>query len=151
MKKRLLVALLMLCLAFAFSACGNDAKDNNQNVNNENNENKDENNNENNDENNNEDEGNNEEVNDGKVVYTVVVTDEDGNPIAGAMVQVCNEGNCFAPVTTNEEGVAEFRLEESDEYKAKLLTNPAGYEAVETDYVHFDGETEITLTVTPVE
>ena len=141
------MAVLMLCMVFAFCACGNNAGENNQqNVNNENKE--DENNNENN---NNEDEGNNEEENDGKVVYTVIVTDEDGNPIAGAMVQVCNEGNCFAPVTTNEEGVAEFRLEESDEYKAKLMTNPAGYEAVETDYVHFDGETELTLTVKPVE
>ena len=150
MKKRLLMAILMLCMVFAFAACGNNAGENNQqNVNNENNENKeDENNNENS---NNEDEGNNEEENDGKVVYTVIVTDEDGNPIAGAMVQVCNEGNCFAPVATNEEGVAEFRLEESDEYKAKLMMNPAGYEAVDTDYVHFDGETELTLKVTPVE
>ncbi len=147
MKKRFLMAVLMLCMVFAFCACGNNAGENNQqNVNNENKE--DENNNENN---NNEDEGNNEEENDGKVVYTVIVTDEDGNPIAGAKVQVCTEKGCLAPVTTNEEGVAEFRLEESDEYKAILFENPAGYEAVETDYVHFDGETEITLTVTPVE
>ena len=139
------MAVLMLCMVFAFAACGNkggDANDDNKpNVENE------ENNNENNE---NENEGN-EDVEDGKISYFVTVTDEDGNPIAGAMVQVCNEGNCFAPVTTNEEGVAEFRLEESDEYKAKLMTNPAGYEAVETDYVHFDGETELTLTVKPVE
>ena len=148
MKKRLLMAVLMLCMVFAFAACGNNNAGNtdNEGTNNEQNANDDANNDANQD--NNDDAS--DDANDGKITYTVIVVDEDGNPIAGAMVQVCDEGNCFAPTTTNAEGVAEFRLEQTNEYKTKLLTNPEGYEAVDTDYVHFDDKTEVTLTVKPV-
>ena len=90
-------------------------------------------------------------VEDGKIVYKVTVVDEGGNPVANAMVQVCDDATCFAPAPTNADGVAEFRLAEMDGYKTKLVTNPAGYEAVETDYVSFEsGKTEVTLTVKAV-
>lgn len=56
--------------------------------------------------------------------YTVTVQDEDGNPVAGAMVQLCLE-SCF-PSMTNESGVAMFDLEEAD-YKVSFITLPAGY------------------------
>lgn len=145
--KKIFVAILMLCMVMSFCACGgSDNGTDNENKENVGSENKDNEGTENNDD------SQEENEDDGKVLYTVTVVDEEGNPIAGAMVQVCDEGNCYAPTTTNDEGVAEFRLAESDEYKAKLLTNPEGYEAVDTDYVHFDeGSTEVTLTVKPVE
>lgn len=147
MKKRLLTLILMMCMVFAFCACGNNNTTNgdNDNVNNEQNDNNDD------AQNNENEDDNSDETEDGKVTYTVTVTDEDGNPIAGAMVQVCDEGNCFAPVVTDDNGVATFSLVESSEYKTKLLTNPEGYEAVDTDYVHFEDGTEVTLTVKPVE
>lgn len=79
---------------------------------------------------------------DGKVVYKVTVVDESGNPVAGTMVQVCTDETCFAPVTTDENGVAEFRLEEADGYKTKLITGS------DDDYVYFEaGSTEATITV----
>lgn len=56
--------------------------------------------------------------------YTVTVQDEEGNPVAGAMVQLCLD-TCF-PSMTNESGVAQFNLEEA-EYKVSFITLPAGY------------------------
>ena len=42
-------------------------------------------------------------VDDGKVTYTVTVKDADGNPVSGAMVQICKE-TCF-PTMTDANGV----------------------------------------------
>lgn len=83
---------------------------------------------------------------DGTVLYTITVVDTDGNPIAGAMVQMCMD-TCF-PGVTNENGVAEFRVAEAD-YKVSFLTLPAGYTySTEEEEFHFaDGSTEITLTL----
>lgn len=79
---------------------------------------------------------------DGKVVYKVTVVDESGNPVAATMVQVCTDETCFAPVTTDDNGVAEFKLEEADGYKTKLLTGS------DEDYVYFEtGSKEATITV----
>ena len=83
-----------------------------------------------------------ENVDDGKIEYTVTLVDANGAPVAGQMIQVCNAETCFAPVVTDENGVATFRLEESNEYKAKLLTDS------DDAYVYFEaGSTELTLTV----
>lgn len=85
-------------------------------------------------------------VDDGKVTYTVTVVDENGNPIAGAMVQLCLE-SCM-PAVTNESGVAEYRVEEAH-YKVSFLTVPAGYELTteETNFYFEDGSYEMTLTL----
>ena len=139
MKKKLVTAMLMLCLAFSLVACGGDGaskdtqKENTQNSQqDEGQANKDT-----------ENDKNSENVDDGKIEYTVKLVDANGNPIANTMVQVCNASTCFAPVATDANGVAVFRLVESNEYKAKLMT--AGEDA----YVHFEaGATELTLTIT---
>ena len=52
-----------------------------------------------------------ESVDDGKLAYKVIVVDEAGNPMAGAMVQIC-EGTACNPGVTNAEGVAEIRAVE---------------------------------------
>lgn len=85
-------------------------------------------------------------VDDGKVLYTVTVVDENGAPIAGAVVQMCMD-TCI-PGVTNESGVAEFSVEEAD-YKVSFLTLPAGYTySGDAQEFHFeDGSTEITLTL----
>lgn len=83
-----------------------------------------------------------EKEDDGKIEYKVTLVDASGNPVAGQMIQVCNAATCFAPVATDANGVATFRLEESNEYKAKLLT------ASDDAYVYFEaGSTELTLTM----
>lgn len=83
-------------------------------------------------------------IDDGKVTYTVKVVDEGGNPIAGAMVQLCKE-TCL-PGSTNAEGVAEFKVVE-DEYKVSFMTMPAGYEAEATEFYFEAGSYELTITL----
>lgn len=136
MKKRLVTAVLMLCLALSLVACGGNAGDTEKN-NTENTQqddaqaNKDT-----------EKESESENVDDGKIEYKVTLLDANGNPVAGQMIQVCDESNCFAPAATDANGVATFRLVESNEYHAKLLT------AADDAYVYFEeGKTELTLTM----
>ena len=80
---------------------------------------------------------------DGQVLYTVKVLDTEGNPKAGAYVQVCLEACVFQ--VTDAAGNAYFCLEEAD-YKVTLMddgTAPAGYVAKEH---HFEsGSHEMTL------
>ena len=81
---------------------------------------------------------------DGKVTYTVKVTDEDGMPIANAMIQLCKDA-CI-PGRTDENGTAEFRLPE-DSYKVSFLTLPEGYTYAEeeTEFYFESGDTELTV------
>ena len=87
-----------------------------------------------------------EVVEDGKVNYTVTVVDEAGNPIAGALVQLCNE-SCF-PSATGEDGVAKFSLVDA-KYKVSFLTLPAGYtySGEEQEFYFEDGAVDITITL----
>ena len=89
-----------------------------------------------------------EVVDDGKVDYTVTVVDEEGNPIAGALVQLCKE-SCF-PSVTGEDGVAKFSLVEED-YKVSFLTLPAGYtySGEEQEFYFENGAVELTITLKP--
>ncbi len=86
-----------------------------------------------------------ESVDDGKLAYKVIVVDEAGNPIAGAMVQIC-EGTACNPGVTNAEGVAEIRASEGN-YEAKMLAMPAGYTyATEQEvFAYGAGEQEVTI------
>lgn len=83
-------------------------------------------------------------------VYTVKVVDDAGNPIVGAMVQICSE-NCY-PGVTNEEGIASFSVVE-DTYKVSFISIPAGYaltgDAPEIYYE--EGAKDITITLTAAE
>lgn len=80
----------------------------------------------------------------GMAVYTVKVVDEGGNPVASAMVQICKD-SCV-PGMTDAEGVATFTVAE-DDYKASMLTMPAGYEYAEEveEYYFEDGAYEVTI------
>ena len=85
----------------------------------------------------------------GMVQYTITVVDEGGNPIAGAMVQMCKD-SCI-PGMTDAAGVASFTMAE-DGYKVSFLTMPAGFELVdETSEFYFEsGSTEMTITLKAV-
>lgn len=85
----------------------------------------------------------------GMAVYTITVVDEGGNPIAGAMVQMCKD-SCI-PGMTDANGVASFTMAE-DDYKVSFLTMPAGFELVdETSEFYFEsGSTEMILTLKAV-
>lgn len=83
---------------------------------------------------------------DGTAGYKVTVVDEEGNPIAGAMVQICMD-TCY-PGVTDASGVATFDVEEAD-YKVSFLSLPSGYtySTEEQEFYFEDGSTEITLTL----
>ena len=83
-------------------------------------------------------------VSDDKVTYKVTVTDENGNPIAGAMIQMCKDA--CVPGVTDAQGVVEYKLAE-DTYKVSFLAVPTGYSyANETTEFYFEsGSTELTI------
>lgn len=78
--------------------------------------------------------------------YVVTVVDEDNAPVVGAWVQLCLEA--CVPAMTDENGVANFYLEEND-YKVGFTVMPAGYEYVdEQDAWYFaDGENTMTIVI----
>lgn len=88
------------------------------------------------------------EPDDGKVIYTVKVVDEGGNPVSGAMVQICKE--ICLPGLTNAEGVAEFNVVEDSEYKVSFVNVPAGFEGAEEAYYFEAGSFELTITLKAV-
>ena len=83
-------------------------------------------------------------VDDGKVTYIVVVEDETGAPIPGAMVQLCKDA--CVPGVTDESGCASFNLPE-DDYKVSLMTMPAGYDysTEETEFYFEDGKYALAI------
>lgn len=91
-----------------------------------------------------------EAVDPGLTTYSITVVDEEGTPIAGAMVQICME-TCY-PGVTNESGVAQFSVQEAD-YKVSFLSLPAGYTySTEEDTFYFEsGSTEMTITLKAAE
>ncbi len=76
--------------------------------------------------------------------YTVTIVDQDGNPIPGAMVQLCKD-TCF-PGVANEQGIATFQVPEAD-YKVSFLSLPEGYTySTEEQEFYFEaGSTEMTI------
>lgn len=77
--------------------------------------------------------------------YKVTVVDEAGNPIVGALVQLCKDTTCV-PGVTDTNGVAVYNLGE-DSYKVSFLKLPEGYTYTteETDFYFADGSKELTI------
>lgn len=91
-----------------------------------------------------------EPADDGMVDYTVTVTDESGNPIAGALVQLCMD-TCY-PGVTDESGVASFHVAEAD-YKVSFLSLPEGYtySGAEEEFYFDAGSTALTIVLKAAE
>lgn len=54
-------------------------------------------------------------------VYTIMVVDENGDPLANVPVQVCLGDVCLIPVPTNADGIVEKVLDEApSEYTVKI-------------------------------
>ncbi len=85
-----------------------------------------------------------EPADDGKTTYTVTIQDENGNPIPGAMVQLCME-TCI-PGVADANGVATFQVAEAD-YKVSFLALPAGftYSGDAQEFYFEAGSTEMTI------
>ncbi|MBO5867455.1 MAG: hypothetical protein J6Q54_00935 [Oscillospiraceae bacterium] len=83
----------------------------------------------------------------GKAVYTVKVVDEGGNPVVGAMVQLCLEA-CI-PSITDAEGVATYTVDEAN-YKVSFVAMPEGYTSDVTEFYFDAGSYELTITLKAV-
>lgn len=82
-------------------------------------------------------------VADGKVTYTVTVTDESGNPIPGAYLQLCLE-SCM-PCVTNAQGIATWPNFDEADYKVSFMTLPEGYSSDVNEFHFEDGSYEMTI------
>ena len=79
------------------------------------------------------------------VIYKVTVVDENNAPLAGAMIQLCNDGLCGMPGFTDANGVATFEYDEPDNYTVKVtLTGYTG----EAEYTFPADSTELTVQLT---
>ena len=70
--------------------------------------------------------------------YTIRVVDQNGNPVKGAMVQMCESAEvCLTPILTDANGEAVYTQPEK-EYKAAITNLPDGYESTTTGYTYFE-------------
>lgn len=134
--KKILSVLLLLCLALSLCACGeSDAQTTTEHVTTEP-----------------VTEKTTEKitVDDGMATYKVTVTDEGGNPVSGAFVQICLN-DCF-PGSTDANGVATFSRPEAEGYKISFISMPAGYEysGEETEFYYEGDSKEMTITLKAV-
>lgn len=85
-------------------------------------------------------------------VYTVKIVDEAGNPVVGAMVQICQGETCMPGPLSGSDGTVTFQVEEAD-YKVSFLGGvPGGYEysTEETEFYFEDGSYEVTIVLKAV-
>ena len=83
-----------------------------------------------------------------KVTYTVTVKDQNGDPVEGAAVQMCDDKGCKMPAATNAEGVVTFTYDPSN-YHITIVECPEGYTADPEQAFYFEGEaTELTVEIT---
>ncbi len=80
-----------------------------------------------------------------KIEYVITVKDTEGDPVVGAMVQICKD-TCL-PGSTDADGVAKFTVTETG-HKVSFLTLPSGYAYVDEDITEWyfeDGSYEMTI------
>lgn len=80
-------------------------------------------------------------------IYTVKIVDEGGNPVVGAMVQMCQGETCMPGPLSDATGTVTFQVAEAD-YKVSFLGSvPAGYDYTteETEFYFEDGSYELTI------
>jgi protocatechuate 3,4-dioxygenase beta subunit len=79
--------------------------------------------------------------------FIIKVVDQDGNPVAGVVVQVCNDSTCVPMGSTDANGEAK-RPSMNGSYAAKITELPDGYSVEDIDayYDLVDGKVTITIT-----
>ena len=86
-----------------------------------------------------------------KIAYTVTVKTEAGNPVQGVRIQACKGELCLAPVTTDANGVATFRLDPTEnitDYHVKINKFPTGYTGdTAQEYAFEAGANAIVITI----
>lgn len=80
--------------------------------------------------------------------YFVKVVDENGAPVAGIIVSLCDDNGCYDPAMTDAEGLAVFYNQGLTGAKA-VVFKANGYE-FSTEYTKFEGSNTVTITVTAI-
>lgn len=82
--------------------------------------------------------------------YKVTVVDNNGQPISGALIQLCLDETCN-PARTDKDGVAYFNVADAN-YKVSFLTLPEGYSYTgeDTNFYFEAGSYELTITLNKV-
>ena len=84
----------------------------------------------------------------GKITYTVTVKDQNGNPVEGAAVQMCDDSGCKMPAATGADGTVTFTYAPSN-YHITIVECPDGYTCDPEQSFYFEGEsTELTVEIT---
>ncbi len=96
--------------------------------------------------------GPSQEASEAEPNYFITVVDTDGEPVSGAIVQMCklgDDGSCTpATVPTDAQGKVSFTLPE-DSYKVSFIVLPGAYTYVDEakDFYFAEGARELTITV----
>ena len=88
-----------------------------------------------------------------KPTYTVTVKDENGNPVAGFWVKICEGESCKKPVVTGEDGSAAFTFTPNGEPLKAMIEEQQDQPIADayefsTEYFYFEEDaTDIVITV----
>lgn len=82
-----------------------------------------------------------------RTTYTITVVDENGNPIVGAEMKLCDGDNCLLPRSTDANGRVTFVTNLPLNWAAAFTERPEGY-VCEAEYHFASGETSLTITLT---
>ena len=81
----------------------------------------------------------------GEQQYRVIVTDSDGAPVKGAVVQFCDETSCMMG-KTDDQGIAVFPdAAEGYAYTVHILKVPEGYEKTEEEFTALETFCDISV------
>ena len=80
--------------------------------------------------------------------YSVLVVDENDNPLSGAIVQFCTDSMCNLG-ETKDDGIAVFAADKPGAYTVHIQGVPDGFAEDETEYVTEEsyGQLKITLKI----
>ena len=82
--------------------------------------------------------------------YRVVVYDTAGNPVKGAIVQLCDESTCSFQ-KTNAEGIAIFQVEAPKVYDVHVAKVPKGYQSSDEAYQTLDTFSDVNIFISKAE
>ena len=78
-------------------------------------------------------------------IYRVIILDNDGEPVNGAMIQFCDDNACMMG-TTDENGVATFPdAKEGHPYTVHVLKAPADFEKTDEEFAALETYCDVTI------
>jgi len=81
----------------------------------------------------------------GGAEYTITVTDQNGDPVAGAVVNICTDTTC-EPQTTDENGFI-YYSGEMENYHLEVIKVPEGYDIGDEADLYTGEETRFSIQV----